>query len=120
MSKQKIDKIVLAYSGGLDTSVILGWLRHEYQAEVVAFCADVGQGEEVAPVREKALAAGVGKITIVHDPKEAASDADAIYTDVWTSMGQEAEREERLRAFEPYRVDATLVSHANSSRPGAL
>ncbi len=51
-------KIVLAYSGGLDTSVILGWLRKEYDAEVVAYCADVGQGEELEPVRAKAAAAG--------------------------------------------------------------
>lgn len=56
--KPKVRKIVLAYSGGLDTSVILGWLRKEYDAEVVAYCADVGQGEELDPVRGKAEAAG--------------------------------------------------------------
>lgn len=56
--KPKVNKIVLAYSGGLDTSVILGWLRKEYDAEVVAYCADVGQGEELDPVRGKAEAAG--------------------------------------------------------------
>ena len=55
---KKVRKIVLAYSGGLDTSVILGWLRQEYDAEVVAYCADVGQGEETDPVRGKAEAAG--------------------------------------------------------------
>lgn len=55
---KKVNKIVLAYSGGLDTSVILGWLRKEYQAEVVAYCADVGQGEELEPVRGKADAGG--------------------------------------------------------------
>ncbi len=62
--KKKIDKIVLAYSGGLDTSVILGWLREEYGAEVVAYCADVGQGEELDPVREKAVAAGACDVFI--------------------------------------------------------
>jgi argininosuccinate synthase len=51
-------KIVLAYSGGLDTSVILKWLALEYEAEVVAFCADLGQGEELSPLREKALNTG--------------------------------------------------------------
>ena len=56
--RPKVRKIVLAYSGGLDTSVILGWLRKEYDAEVVAYCADVGQGEELDPVRGKAAAAG--------------------------------------------------------------
>ena len=55
---KKVRKIVLAYSGGLDTSVILGWLKKEYDAEVVAYCADVGQGEELDPVRGKADAAG--------------------------------------------------------------
>ena len=53
-----IKKIVLAYSGGLDTSVILRWLVETYKCEVVAFVADVGQGEEVEPVREKALRTG--------------------------------------------------------------
>jgi len=56
-----IKKIVLAYSGGLDTSVILRWLVETYKCEVVAFVADVGQGEEVAPVHEKALKTGASK-----------------------------------------------------------
>jgi len=50
----KIKKAVLAYSGGLDTSVILKWLQDEYQCEVVTFTADLGQGEELEPAREKA------------------------------------------------------------------
>ena len=55
----KINRVVLAYSGGLDTSVILKWLQQEYGCEVVTFTADLGQGEELAPAREKALRAGV-------------------------------------------------------------
>ena len=56
MLKQNSDikKVVLAYSGGLDTSVILKWLKDNYQCEVVTFTADIGQGEEVEPAREKA------------------------------------------------------------------
>ena len=54
-----VKKVVLAYSGGLDTSVILKWLQDEYGAEVVTFTADLGQGEELEPARKKALAAGV-------------------------------------------------------------
>jgi len=54
-----IKKVVLAYSGGLDTSIILKWLQTEYGAEVVTFTADLGQGEEIEPARAKALAAGV-------------------------------------------------------------
>ena len=56
-----IKKIVLAYSGGLDTSVILWWLIETYRCEVVAFVADIGQGEEVGPVREKAIRTGASK-----------------------------------------------------------
>ncbi len=67
--KKKLNKIVLAYSGGLDTSVIIKWLKEEYEAEVIAFCADLGQGAELDPVREKALATGASKVYI-EDLKE--------------------------------------------------
>jgi argininosuccinate synthase len=60
----EVNKIVLAYSGGLDTSVILKWLQQTYDCEVVTFTADLGQGEEVEPAREKAQAAGVKEIFI--------------------------------------------------------
>ena len=60
----KIKKVVLAYSGGLDTSVILKWLQDEYQCEVVTFTADLGQGEELEPARAKAKVAGVKEIFI--------------------------------------------------------
>ena len=60
----KIKKAVLAYSGGLDTSVILKWLQDEYQCEVVTFTADLGQGEELEPAREKAQKFGVKEIYI--------------------------------------------------------
>jgi argininosuccinate synthase len=62
--KQEIKKIVLAYSGGLDTSIILKWLKNEYGCKVVAFSADLGQGDELAPIREKALATGADKVYI--------------------------------------------------------
>ena len=57
--KKDVKKVVLAYSGGLDTSVILKWLQDEYNCEVVTFTADLGQGEEVEPARQKALALGI-------------------------------------------------------------
>ncbi len=60
----KINKVVLAYSGGLDTSVILKWLQDEYKCEVVTYTADLGQGEELEPARAKAKAAGVKEIFI--------------------------------------------------------
>jgi len=59
-----VDKVVLAYSGGLDTSVIVRWLQETYQCEVVTFTADIGQGEEVEPARAKAEALGVNEIYI--------------------------------------------------------
>ena len=63
-SKKDIKKIVLAYSGGLDTSVILCWLKENYGCEVVTFTADLGQGEEIEPVRAKAQQFGVKEIFI--------------------------------------------------------
>ncbi len=62
--KQEINKIVLAYSGGLDTSIILKWLKNEYGCKVVAFSADLGQGDELDSIREKALATGADKVYI--------------------------------------------------------
>jgi argininosuccinate synthase len=61
---KKARKVVLAYSGGLDTSVILRWLIETYKCEVVAYCADLGQGEELIPVREKALRTGASAVHI--------------------------------------------------------
>src|ERR1700744_4151746 len=58
-AKRPVKKVVLAYSGGLDTSIILKWLQTEYGAEVVTFTADLGQGGEIEPARAKALNAGV-------------------------------------------------------------
>ena len=61
---EKINKVVLAYSGGLDTSVILKWLQETYNCEVVTFTADIGQGEELEPAREKAKLLGIKEIYI--------------------------------------------------------
>ena len=62
---KKIEKIVLAYSGGLDTSIILKWLQEVYECEVVTFTADLGQGEELEPARAKAAMSGVKDIRIL-------------------------------------------------------
>ena len=59
MAKGDIKKVVLAYSGGLDTSIILKWLQQTYGAEVVTFTADLGQGEELEPARRKAELLGI-------------------------------------------------------------
>ena len=69
-----VKKVVLAYSGGLDTSVILKWLQYVYQCEVVTFTADIGQGEELEPARAKATAAGIKEIYIDDLREEFARD----------------------------------------------
>ncbi len=86
MAQSGIKKVVLAYSGGLDTSIILKWLQDEYGCEVVTFTADIGQGEEVEPARAKAEAAGIKEIYIDDLREEFARDfvypmfrANAIY-----------------------------------------
>ncbi len=84
--KDKVKKVVLAYSGGLDTSVILKWLKNEYGCEVIAFTADVGQGEELDHLEEKAISTGASKVYIedlredfVREYVFAALKANAIY-----------------------------------------
>ncbi len=81
-----VKKVVLAYSGGLDTSVAIKWIKDKYDCEVIAFCADLGQGEELRPVRDKALKTGASKVYIVDLRKEFMRDyifpmlrANAVY-----------------------------------------
>ena len=81
-------KIVLAYSGGLDTSVLVTWLKEKYNAEIITFCADIGQGEELKGLRQKAKRTGASKVYIDDLREEFASDfifpmmqAGAIYED---------------------------------------
>ncbi|RLB00245.1 MAG: argininosuccinate synthase [Deltaproteobacteria bacterium] len=83
---QEVKKIVLAYSGGLDTSVILAWLKERYGCEVIAYCADIGQAEDLEEVRQKALRTGASKVYIDDLKEEFARDfvfralkANAIY-----------------------------------------
>src|SRR2546423_3427241 len=90
MTDEKIKKIVLAYSGGLDTSVMLRWLKEEYQCEVVCYCADVGQGAEMDGLEEKAKATGASKLYVedlreefVRDYVWTAVKANAVYEGVY-------------------------------------
>jgi len=90
MSEKKIKKVVLAYSGGLDTSVILKWLQEHYQCEVVTFTADLGQGEELESARKKAQMLGVKEIFIEDLREEFVSNyvfpmfrANALYEGVY-------------------------------------
>ena len=90
MAKQEIRKVVLAYSGGLDTSVMLHWLRANYDCEVVCYCANVGQGEELNGLAEKAQRTGASKLYVedlrqefVHDYVWTAVKANAVYEGVY-------------------------------------
>ncbi len=74
MSIGKVKKVVLAYSGGLDTSVTIQWLKENYGCEVVAFVADVGQGAEIKPLRDKALKSGASEVYIKDLREEFVSD----------------------------------------------
>jgi argininosuccinate synthase len=64
ISMSQKEKVVLAYSGGLDTSIIIPWLKENYDYEVIAVAGNVGQGEELAPLKEKAIKTGASKIYI--------------------------------------------------------
>lgn len=90
LDKKSIKKVVLAYSGGLDTSIILKWLKNEYDCEVVTFTADLGQGEELEPARKKAELMGIKEIYIEDVREEFVRDfvfpmfrANALYEGVY-------------------------------------
>jgi argininosuccinate synthase len=80
MTEKKINKIVLAYSGGLDTSVMLRWIKERYDCEVICYCADVGQGEELDGLEAKALETGASKL-YVEDLRE-----EFVREYVWTAV----------------------------------
>src|SRR5210317_1624926 len=114
-----VNKIVLAYSGGLDTSVILKWLKEEYQCPVVAFAADLGQDEDWNAVREKGMATGAEKVVIadlkeifVRDYIFPAFRANAIYEGCYllgTSLARPLIAKEQVRIARAEGADA--VSH---------
>jgi len=126
MSKKDVKKVVLAYSGGLDTSVILKWLQDEYNAEVITFTADLGQGEEVEPAREKALAMGIKpeNIFILDIQEEFVKDyvfpmfrANAIYEGEYllgTSIARPLISKKQIEIAEKMGADA--VSHGATGK----
>ncbi|MBW1791594.1 MAG: argininosuccinate synthase [Deltaproteobacteria bacterium] len=119
-----INKIVLAYSGGLDTSVILRWLKEEYQCPVVAYAADVGQEEDWDSIREKGMATGADKVIISDLKEEFARDyifpafrANAIYEGSYllgTSLARPIIAKEQVRIAEEENADA--VSHGATGK----
>ncbi len=122
--KSKIKKIVLAYSGGLDTSVILKWLQDNYQCDVVTFTADIGQGEEVQPARNKAKSLGVKEIFIDDLKEEFVKDfvfpmfrANALYEGVYllgTSIARPLIAKRQIEIAEL--TDSDAVSHGATGK----
>jgi len=119
-----VNKIVLAYSGGLDTSVILKWLQETYDCEVVTFTADLGQGEEVEPARQKAEAAGVKEIFIDDLREEFVRDfvfpmfrANALYEGIYllgTSIARPLISKRQIEIAR--QVGADTVSHGATGK----
>ncbi len=126
MSRKDIKKVVLAYSGGLDTSVILKWLQTEYGAEVVTFTADLGQGEEIEPARKKAETLGIkpGNIFIEDMREEFVRDfvfpmfrANAVYEGVYllgTSIARPLIAKKQIEIAE--KVGADAVCHGATGK----
>ncbi len=124
MSEQKIKKVVLAYSGGLDTSVILKWLQEEYQCEVITFTADLGQGEDIEPARKKAEMMGIKNIFIEDLREEFVSDyvfpmfrANALYEGLYllgTSIARPLIAKRQIQIAQTLGADA--VSHGATGK----
>ena len=122
-----IKKVVLAYSGGLDTSVILKWLQETYQCEVVTFTADLGQGDELEPAKEKAKAAGVKEIFIEDLKEEFVRDfvfpmfrANAVYEGEYllgTSIARPLIAKRLIELAKKTNADA--ISHGATGKGGA-
>jgi len=123
-SKHKINKIVLAYSGGLDTSVMLRWLKEQYGCEVVCYCADVGQGDELSGLEEKALATGASKLYVedlreefVKDYVWTAVKANAVYEGVYllgTSLARPVIAKRQIEIARSEGADA--VAHGSTGK----
>ncbi len=124
MTNEKIKKIVLAYSGGLDTSVMLRWLKEKYQCEVVCYCADVGQGAEMDGLEEKAKATGASKLYIedlraefVRDYVWTAVKANAVYEGVYlmgTSLARPVIAKRQIEIARQENADA--VAHGATGK----
>ena len=122
--EKKINKVVLAYSGGLDTSAMLLWLKETYGAEVVCFCADVGQGDELDGLEEKALKTGASKLYVEDLREEFVKDfvwtavkANALYEGVYllgTSLARPVIAKKQIEIAQQEGADA--VAHGATGK----
>jgi len=123
-NKNGINKIVLAYSGGLDTSVMLRWLKEQYACEVICYCADVGQGDELTGLEDKALATGASRLYVedlrdefVRDYVWTAVKANAIYEGVYllgTSLARPVIAKRQIEIAQ--REGADAVAHGSTGK----
>ncbi len=121
---QSVNKVVLAYSGGLDTSVIIPWLKETYNCEVIAYCSDLGQGDELSGLEEKARRSGASKVYIEDLREEFARDfifpairANAVYEDYYllgTSLARPLIAKNQVKIAEKEGADA--VSHGATGK----
>ena len=124
MANDKVNKVVLAYSGGLDTSVILKWLQETYRCEVITFTADLGQGEDIEPARKKAEMLGIKQIFIEDLREEFVSDyvfpmfrANALYEGLYllgTSIARPLIAKRQIEIAREIGADA--VSHGATGK----
>ena len=124
MTEKKLNKIVLAYSGGLDTSVMLRWLKEQYGCEVICYCADVGQGQELEGLEAKALATGASKLYVedlrdefVRDYVWTAVKANAVYEGVYllgTSLARPVIAKRQIEIAQ--REGADAVAHGATGK----
>jgi argininosuccinate synthase len=124
MNRPSVNKVVLAYSGGLDTSVILTWLKEVYKCEVIAFAADLGQGDEMDGIREKALKTGASEMYIEDIQEEFVRDfvfpalrGNAIYEGYYllgTSIARPIIAKAQIDVAK--RVGADAVSHGATGK----
>src|SRR6516165_1044339 len=118
-----MERIVLAYSGGLDTSVAIPWLKEKYQAEIIAVTMDLGQGKELEEVRDRALATGAVRAHVLDVREEFARDfivpalkADAVYEDRYpmaTALGRALVAQKLVDVADIERADA--VAHCGTA-----
>ena len=107
----KIEDLKIVYVGD-GNNIANSWINFASRMPIHLVICSPSNYEPVKTTLENARRAGISKIELIHDPVEAVKDADVVYTDVWASMGQEAEAEQRRKIFMPYQLNSKLMSYA--------
>lgn len=107
----KLDGMKIVYVGD-GNNVANSWINFASRVPLHMVICSPGNYEPDAKILANANAAGISKVEVINDPVEAVANADVVYTDVWASMGQEAEAEARKKIFMPYQLNSKLMQHA--------